>query len=155
MRAILGRMRRSIALLTLMLATTFAAGGSAAPSPTLSGQVIARGGGLGCYRAPCWSPVPKALVTILRGDRAVMRLPTGPDGRFRALLEPGVYYLRVPGLLVLTRDPGSAPVGTQRVVVRAGRTAHATLVIRARAGSTESGLPQPGIATASSDGVAR
>jgi hypothetical protein len=66
-------MRGLFVLLVLAAPLAFTAGVAAAPQPkqaTLTGQVVVHSAGLGCLREPCWRPMAKVPVTILR-DEAV------------------------------------------------------------------------------------
>jgi len=125
-------MRRLTVLLALLFPLVVVGTGAGATQGTLTGQVIARGTGLGCLRESCWKPAPKVPVTILRDSRVVTRALSGPDGRFGVVLAPGVYTLRAPGLWVLSPDPVARASGSMQATVRAGRTTRLALVIAPR-----------------------
>jgi hypothetical protein len=125
--------KRLALFLVLGSALVAAASASAVDRSTLSGQVLIRGAGLGCLRAPCWVPAARVTVTIAGEDGVVARAVSGRDGRFRVVVAPGLYTLRAPGLMSLTRD------GKTQVQLKPGQLRRMTLVIAHRAGAE----PQP------------
>ena len=45
---------------------------------------------------PCSAPAADLVIAFVRGG-STRRVTTGPDGRYRVLLVPGTYQVRIPG----------------------------------------------------------
>lgn len=115
-----------ITLVAAVLALGLAGPGSASvTSSGVTGQVIARQGGLGCLRAPCVRWIPGVTVTFTRGLHTV-RATSDRSGRFRVALAPGTWTAQAPGLLVLGKGPFL-------VRVREGRFLPVTFLLRGSA----------------------
>ena len=97
------RSRIAVVLVSVMMSALV--GGSLATGSEaagVAGQVLTRqASGTGCVRAPCYRPVAGVLVT-LTGVRTV-HVRTDRTGRFRVVLEPGLWVAHAPRLISLTR----------------------------------------------------
>jgi hypothetical protein len=112
-----------ITLVAAVLAFGLAAPVSAGVTPSgVTGQVVARQGGLGCFRAPCVRWMPGVMVTFTRGVRTV-RARSDRSGRFRFALARGMWTAQAPGLMVLGMGPFV-------VRVREGRFLPVTFLLR-------------------------
>jgi hypothetical protein len=104
-------------LATLLLALAFPAlATSAAAKSGLRGQVLIDPAYPVCkVGEPCTKPAPHVWLVFSRSGRTVARTRTGPDGRYRLGLRPGVYAVSSPAR---ARRSSLRP---QRVAVLAGR----------------------------------
>lgn len=104
----------ALALAVPAVAATRAASG-------VAGRVVARQADVrGCLRPPCYRPVAGVTVTFTRLGQT-LHATSDRLGRFRLLLDPGMWTVRAPGLI--------APGHTRPVRVPTGRVMPVTLVV--------------------------
>jgi hypothetical protein len=89
---------RRLACLAGVIALTTAGGAAAAKTSGLRGIVI-RGPVMPVCMVgePCDEPAASVRLVFLRSGRAVARVRTGSDGRYRVTLAPALYRVSAPG----------------------------------------------------------
>ena len=104
---------RRLACLAAVVALTSAGGATAAKTSGLRG-IVMRGPVLPVcvVEKPCDEPAANVRLVFLRNGKAVARVRTGSDGRYRVTLAPGVYRVSAPGRPVIGSgiEPRSARV---------------------------------------------